>query len=212
VDAKEFRRNARFYNKALAFTSTGGSGHLVGMMYEGRGPPMYKIQGEIYHQLGSLLPNPNCPPVYSQLFIYDPGDALRFRLSRNSERNPATMSALQDVMNDCHPFVNVYRQAFELTRITSVPDYHLRLHFLRATDRHRYNIPSASHELAAIIPGDIDTCVNSRDVIIRPRGGPLQRVSECNPAYVTLHFPLLAPTGQEGWNINIPYVNTPSPS
>lgn len=38
-DALEFHRNIRLYNKALAFTSTGGSGHLIGAFYDGRGPP-----------------------------------------------------------------------------------------------------------------------------------------------------------------------------
>ncbi|KAH8999276.1 hypothetical protein EDB92DRAFT_948464 [Lactarius akahatsu] len=63
-DAKEFCWNTRSYHKALAFMSIGGSGRLVGMIYEGRGPPTYKIQGEVYHQLRSLLPGANCPPVY----------------------------------------------------------------------------------------------------------------------------------------------------
>ncbi|KAH9021184.1 hypothetical protein EDB84DRAFT_1580941 [Lactarius hengduanensis] len=109
-----------------------------------------------------------------------------------------------------HPFVDVYRQAFELTQNNTVPDYHLRLHFLRATDRRRYNEPAAQYELAAIIPGDVDMCVNSRDVIIRPKGGPLLCVSECNAGYIPLQFPLLAPTGQLGWNTNIPYYGGPA--
>ena len=203
-DAKEFRQNIRCYNKALAFTSTGGRGGPLGS-YEGRGPPMYKIQGEVFHRLGSLMPEEHRPPVFSQLFIYDHQEALQYRMNRNPERRRCTMETLQTALTNSNPFVQVYKQAHELSELTSMPDYHLRLDFLRATDQRRYNLPSNTHELAAIIPGDVDSCANARDVIIRPRGGPLLRVSECNPAYIPWQFPLLAPTAQRGWDTDIPY-------
>lgn len=88
---------------------------------------------------------------------------------------------------------------------TNIPMYSLCLDFLRARDRHRYNLPRAEHELAAIIPGDVDTCINSRDIIVRARGGPLYRMTECHLAYVALHFLLLALTGQLGWNPDMRY-------
>ncbi len=76
--AVEFHRNICQYNKALAFTSTGGSGHLVGSSYNGCGPPQYKIQGEIHHQIGPILPEDDQPPLYSQMYIYNHNDALQF--------------------------------------------------------------------------------------------------------------------------------------
>jgi hypothetical protein len=199
-DALEFRLHIRRYNKAFAFTSTGGHGHLDCTVFDGHGPPTYKIQGEIYHQIGPLRPEENHSPLYSQLYIHDPTDALDHRKANNPRTRADTMAFLQELLMDCNPFVTVYEQAADLTRSTHLPDYCLKLDFLRASDIRRYNLPTARHELAAIIPGDVDACINARNIIIREKGGPLMRITEVHPSYVALHFPLLAPTGQSGWH------------
>jgi hypothetical protein len=79
----EFQRNIRQYNTALSFTSTGGTGHVVTSSIDGCGPPLYKIQGEIHHQIGLIRPEDVRCPVYSQLYIYDHGQALQYRSRSN---------------------------------------------------------------------------------------------------------------------------------
>ena len=208
VNAIEFRSHIRRYNKAFAFTSSGGPWRLDGTVFDGRGPPTYKIQGELYHQIGPLLPEDGRAPLYSQLYIYDAAEALEHRHNNNPQTSRATMEFLQRLMLDCNPFVDVYEHAASLASSHSLPDYRLRLDFLKATDRRRYNLPNSEHELAAIIPGDVETCIDSRNVIIREKGGPLMRITEVHPSYVALHFPLLAPTGQSGWHEDLPYTFT----
>ena len=113
------------------------------------------------------------------------------------------MLFLQDIMLHSNPFVPLYKQVREVTERTSLPAYRLRLDFLHATDEWRYNLPRAHNELAVIIPGDVETCINCQDDIIRPRGGPLMCITECHPSYIALHFPLLSPTGQRGWSVDL---------
>ena len=209
-DAVEFRSHIRRYNKVFAFTSSGGPWRLDGSIFDGRGPPTYKIQGELYHQIGPLWPEHRRAPLYSQLYIYDPGEALRHRQNNNPQTRKKTMAFLQQTLLKCNPFVSVYEQAVALTRAHSLPDYHLKLDFLEASDRRRYNLPTTQHELAAIIPGDVDTCVDSRNIIIREKGGPLIRITVIHPLYVALHFPLLAPTGQSGWHPELRYAGSAS--
>lgn len=206
--AVEFRSHIRRYNKAFAFTSSGGPWRLDGSMFDGRGPPTYKIQGELYHQIGPLYPEDGHAPLYSQLYIYDPVEALDHRRNNNPQTRPATMAFLQELLLNCNPFVAVYEQAAALAGSQSMFDYRLKLDFLEASDRRRYNLPTCHRELAAIIPGDIDNCVDSRHIIIREKGGPLMRITEIHPSYVALHFPLLAPTGQSGWHPDLPYAFT----
>ena len=210
ADAREFRENIRRYNKAFAFTSSGGPGHLDASVLDGHGPPCYKIQGELYHRIGPIRPDDARLPVYSQLYVYDPKDALCYRKANNPTTLLSTMTLLQRLMLSHNPFVALYVQARELTRETPLPDYRLRLDFLRATDRRRYNLPTSQNELAAIIPGDVDTCVNSRDIIVRAKGGALLRMTEIHRFYTALHFPLLAPTGQSGWDPAMHYAFLPS--
>jgi Helitron helicase-like domain at N-terminus len=85
-----------------------------------------------------------------------------------------------------------------------LPEYVIQLDLNVTTDQRRYNLPTTQHELAAIIPNDTHTRSNSREIIIRPRGGGLMRVSECHPAYFSLHFSLLSPCGQLSWEPNMP--------
>ena len=85
-----------------------------------------------------------------------------------------------------------------------MPEYRIQLDFHKCSDCRRYNFPSTSQELAVTIPGDEHALANVQDIIIRPCGGPLIRISHCHPAFLALHFPLLCPTAQESWSPNIP--------
>jgi len=164
--ATKFHRNICLYNKALAFTSTGGSRELVSTSYDGRGPPLYKIQGEIHHQIGSILPNEGKHPVYSQRYIYDHDEALQYCLHKNRKRDQHTMHILQEILEQYHPSVDVYQQAYQLTQTTELTEYCIQLNFQKGSDHRRYNLPTTDNELALIIPGDEDACANSQDIIL----------------------------------------------
>jgi hypothetical protein len=79
------------------------------------------------------------------------------------------MSFLQDLFLQYNPFVPLYEQAKHLTEHTSLPSYCLHLDFLCAMDEHHYNLPVAHYKLAAIIPGDVNMCINSQEVIASQR-------------------------------------------
>jgi hypothetical protein len=118
------------------------------------------------------------------------------------------METLQSLLEDCHPLVDVYVQAHRLMTETSLTDYRLQLNFRKGMDRRRYNLPASENELALIVPGDEHALANAQQILLRPRGGPLVRISQCDPSFLTLHFPLLMPTGQYGWEPNIPFVSS----
>jgi hypothetical protein len=115
------------------------------------------------------------------------------------------METLQTVLERDNLFVEVYQQANQLARTTALTEYRIQLNFCKGSDRRHYNLPTSDNELAIIIPGDEDAFANSRDILLRPRGGPLIRITECHPSFIPLHFPLLCPTGQLSWNLKIPY-------
>ncbi|GFS38131.1 hypothetical protein Acr_00g0055910 [Actinidia rufa] len=62
-----------------------------------------------------------------------------------------------------------------------------------------YNLPT-SDEIAVILPGDGTKVNGMRDIILHLRGNnELMRISECHPAYLPLHYVLLFPHGELGW-------------
>jgi Helitron helicase-like domain at N-terminus len=146
-------------------------------------------------------------PSYAQLYVHDPAEALNIRGDRNSNLNPTIMTDLQAMMHETHPYVPLYKQAFQIMR-AKPPEQHqkviVKLHMDKNADGRRYNLPTAD-EIAAIIPGDgLEERSDHRDIVIRLMGGGLKRISHLHPGYSTLHYTMLFPRGEEGYHTEIP--------
>ena len=140
LQAKEFRSNIVQYNAALAFTSLGAN---VDRSILDRGPPIFRIQGELRHLSGSLLPEEDERPTYSQLYVCDPGMAYRYRVSRNENLSLNTMQILQRVMRDHNYYTPIYQHAHEVLQMYDAPDYTVKLCVVPGNDPSRYNLPTA---------------------------------------------------------------------
>ena len=73
---RAFRNHIRNYNSALAMTSV--ERKLDYSVNNGGGPWLYKLNGELIHRAGSLLPpeEGNNNPIYSQLWVINTEEAL----------------------------------------------------------------------------------------------------------------------------------------
>ncbi|KZP22144.1 hypothetical protein FIBSPDRAFT_1018870, partial [Athelia psychrophila] len=198
--SREFLENIRQYNAAFAFTSLGvKQDHAVNA---GTGPYVFRIQGQLCHRAGALLPQPGHVPSYAQLYIHDPRTALQYRQHRNGNVREDTMQILQNAISASHYYAHLYKHAHEVLREhNDVPDVSIRLRCAPSQDRRRYNLPTAD-EVAVILPGDGSQPTDSRDIILRLRApeGPLQRISDGHAAYACLHYVLLFPHGEDGWH------------
>jgi len=114
--AKEFRENIWRYNNALAMTSLGCK--VDESLNHGNGPYVFKVHGCLSHLAGSLLPQEGESPVFAQLYIYDPADALDRRMQHEANQglNRQVMAELQDMLYRSHPGIQLYKQAYEITR------------------------------------------------------------------------------------------------
>ncbi|CAG7862673.1 unnamed protein product [Brassica rapa] len=65
----QFCETIRVYNALLAFTSIGAK--LDYSVVFGRGSFTFRIQGQTYHRIGSLIPKAGLPPKYLQIYIFD---------------------------------------------------------------------------------------------------------------------------------------------
>jgi hypothetical protein len=149
---RDFRENIWKYNRAFAFTSLHVTeDHSVNERH--RGPPIFRIQGELHHRGGSLFPAADCPPTYAQLYFYDPHAALEHRHQQNSGLNTETMHILQEMLLLHHRYAAVYQHAFEvLDGYDPNDDVSIRLRVTPGHDSRRYNLPAAD-EVAVILPG-----------------------------------------------------------
>ena len=146
----------------------------------GGAPYLFKIHGSLYHKTGTLIPAQGRAPNYAQLYIYDPQEAIDFRINHtaNAALHRGTMQILQDMLYHHHPGVQLYKQAFDLTRnIPANQQCRTALRFTDEQDRRHYNL-STTTELAVILPGDGDQATNSRDIVLFGTGGGLQRIGD----------------------------------
>ncbi|PWA63861.1 hypothetical protein CTI12_AA347070 [Artemisia annua] len=73
-----FIDNIRRYNSMFAFTSIGAKQDMS--VTDGRGPYCYRIQGQNYHRMGTLLPENGKPPKFAQQYIYDQENEIKHRI------------------------------------------------------------------------------------------------------------------------------------
>lgn len=67
--SRHFLDHIRSYNSMFSFTSMGGN--IDRSLNNGNAPPVFRMYGQNYHSIGSLLPNQGTSPTFAQLYIYD---------------------------------------------------------------------------------------------------------------------------------------------
>ncbi|KAF6171528.1 hypothetical protein GIB67_018052, partial [Kingdonia uniflora] len=168
-------------------------------VFLGRGPSSFVINKELHHQLGDLLPNQGQEAMYAQLYIYNPGAALYTHQRRNPRLRGGNL------------FCKLYRRAYEILKDVAGEDENFNvlayLHYSGSTDHRRYNLPSTD-EITVILQGDGPKISSVRDIIVYLKAEQgLMHISECHPAYLSLDYVLLFPTGQLGWSIHLKHWN-----
>ena len=191
-----FRETIWKYNRAFAFTSVGVSEDRS--VNRGNGPPVFRIFGELHHRSGALSAPDGHLPRYAQAYVHEPRAALDFRMRQNADLNSEILQSLQTMLTGSHPYVQIYKHAHEILKdYNPANDAQVRLRLAPGYDSHCYNLPSAD-EVAVILP-DNEAGSHPRDIVLRLRQGPLQRISELHPSYAPLQYPLLFPHGEPGW-------------
>ena len=117
-DRTEFKKKIRQYNNALAFTSVGVD--INDQAVQGSGPASFRVHGALHHLMGALMPAEEVEPSYAQLYIYDPQEANNRRVRRNPLLNPGILLDLSTTLSASHPYAEVYKQAYEIMRVSSI--------------------------------------------------------------------------------------------
>jgi hypothetical protein len=108
-----FRNNIRAYNGLLACSSFGAN---IDESFQGQGISNFKIYGQIYHRIGSLLLDEGQTPVFAQLYIYDTDHENSNRLYVMRNLNAEILQSLQDMLDTYNPYIQNFRQVRDLLR------------------------------------------------------------------------------------------------
>ena len=126
---REFHNNIQQYNTAFAMTSVGVK--IDNSVTRQSGPYYFKIQEELHHLTGALLPHNDYPLTYAQIYILDTVEQLNVRRLNNRNLHPIVMGDLQIMLLDSHPYIGYYRHAYKLIRekpVEEQKEISIRLH------------------------------------------------------------------------------------
>lgn len=162
--------------------------------------PNFRIQGKIYHLMGSLLPQPDSQPRYLQ--VYFTGDAdrqidLRTNTFLGTKRN--IVASLQQLFDEHNRLVRSFRTAIE-----HMPSDEARI-AIRAdktpVGEHPrvFNAPTDDRNVAIVF---VDGEVSRRDIVIQRRNNRLERVNELHPSYDALQYPVIFWQGNDTYDYN----------
>lgn len=221
AESKHFLKNIQSYNSCFQMTSFGATNIIT----HGNFMPTFKviyinsersynfdpntdliyyslvqIQGQVYHNVGSLLPYADANYQFLQIyFIGNPVDELNQRCTISSNVRREIVSDLQDLFHQHNELVRLFKTA--LDRMPS-DDHRVVIRGDKTpAGQHarRFNAPTID-DVAIVIVGEQ---FNARDIVIRCRNDQLQRVSELNRSYDALQYPILFWQGEDGYHIQV---------
>ncbi|KAJ8931617.1 hypothetical protein NQ314_015449 [Rhamnusium bicolor] len=168
-----FKRNVLRYNYAFQFVSLEAK---LRQLPRGRAPPVYAIQGKVYHHLSDI--NVNDPiQRYGPVYFLTPEEALRHRQQNvNNDLLPQTMERIEDLLRNINPYAQAYmhlRHRYDLEVETierlqadavrlrldapalRMPLVTLELLQVRGANNRQFDLPVIP-EVAAVYNSDID--------------------------------------------------------
>ncbi|GJS03997.1 ATP-dependent DNA helicase RRM3-like protein [Tanacetum coccineum] len=114
-----FIDNIRRYNSMFTFTSMGGK--VDDTVNYGLGLFCYRIHGENYHRVGSLLPGTGKTPKFAQLYIFDTDNEISNRIkavskesctsSKDKKLDHELATKIRDMLDSINPLVKKFRMA-----------------------------------------------------------------------------------------------------
>lgn len=216
--AKTFLKGIWRYNSCFAMTSFGiknGPSRVHDRSTSGGGGDFennsavrhrgkqytFKIQGQCYHRMGSLRPQPDQEPKFLQIyFMGGTEEEVAQRCRINSGVDAAIVAELQQMLHVSHPYVSEFKSALE--RLDARPELKLTIKAdRRPAGEHprRFNAPT-TNEVAAILVGEEH---GRRDIILQHRDNQPFFISETHRSYDCLQYPLLFPYGEDGYNFEL---------
>ncbi|PHT96457.1 hypothetical protein BC332_34617 [Capsicum chinense] len=193
VESKHFMHQIRAYNSAFQMTSFGAT-----EISEGHFMPTFKIQGQVYHLIGSLLPPNKDVSKYLQIyFVSDYRAQVDIRMSIIPTLKRELVTQLQEMLHGINPYVVSFKSALESIPQANISNFKIVINAdKKPPNEHRgcYNEPS-TNEVAVLMVGE--NCDN-RDIVLRMRDNKLKRISETHRSYDALQYPLMIPYGEDG--------------
>jgi len=197
-ESNKFLRNIRKYNSCFSMTSSGTSAATTlptSFNYT------FRIQGQIYHKIGSMLPERESDHTYIQVYFMGDPDAQvdrRCDIFQDCKRN--IVAVFQQLFDQHNHLIKTFRTAME-----ALPSEEHSI--VVCNDRtpvgehvRRFNGGPTVNEVSMAI-------VIDRNSVPNRNGGALERIYETHPAYDALQYPLILWRGNSTYHFDLRQVD-----
>ncbi|XP_065215463.1 uncharacterized protein LOC135842058 [Planococcus citri] len=189
----------RQYNNAFAFASIAVNRQI----FSGKGPFIFKVQGQLYHYVGPLHSSNDegVAPSFAALFMLDMNTAHEYR-SNNENLNRELLLLLETNLRSINPYCELFHTMREVEQQFDVSDYKLLFTTENTFNDVRRYASATSDEIAAAFVTDADGCPSPQfDFFIysKKQSFAIHRIPHLNPHVDPLSYPLLFPYGDPGW-------------
>ena len=181
---------------------------------DGNGPKIYKINGQVCHRMGSLMPKEGNTPKYAELYIYDTQNEVQNRIQalEKGEKSDggldeSIVEGLMHMLDTHNSYVKTFRSAREILAANKHAEIAIRLVAPGESDGPQFSLPTTD-ELASLMFGEFTVEASCRDIIIHGRDDNLQQISSLQTSYMPLQYPLLFPYAERGFQLGLKYIGS----
>lgn len=108
-DHVQFMNNIRKYNACFQMTSFGGKQVTADGFL-----PTFKVKGQVYHLIGSILPEPGQGSQYLQIyFVGEDEREVNIRCFKYPNLKPNLIKQLQDMLHQVNPYIKDLKSAID---------------------------------------------------------------------------------------------------
>ena len=184
-DSKHFLSNIQKYNCAFQMSFGCNEVSMAGFN------PSFRIQGQVYHLIGSMVPTAGESPKFAQIYFIDNREsevAARCAIVDGLRPDIVTDSRINELLINENRYVEIFKLAKEIFEQQESPTNIINAN-KRPSGEHsrRYNSP-VSDKIAVLM---LNNNISNRDVVLHYRDGDLRHISELHRSYDPLQYPLL---------------------
>lgn len=204
ADSPLFLKRLRTFNSCFQMTSFAASNvvhnpTIDGQLYE----TTFKVQGQVYHRIGSLMPMPDEIPKYLQIyFMGSEDDRVDTRCTHNNINSPPG----RRIVGILEPFFQEHNHLIRLFK-TLMPRLANDNHVIiirpdkvpAGQHERRFNAPTID-DVAVIMVGDQ---FERRDIRIQRRDDQILNIEDSHRSYDALQYPLIFWEGEDGYYIGM---------
>ncbi|XP_074369738.1 uncharacterized protein LOC141711229 [Apium graveolens] len=206
--SRHFKQYIKVYNCMFQFTSTGSK--IDNSINRGSSPYCFRLQGQNYHLVESLVLLDGSSPKFCQLYIYDTPNEVENRINAmggaSDNVDPDIIEELLGMLDKNNELVKAFRMAQNRFENEDLDEFKLVFISSQSSSGRPNHITPSDEVVAFIVSDDTDTG-GFRDTVVNSKQEGLKRIYETDPHFMQLQYPLPFPWGTKGYHKRIPLIS-----